>query len=435
VEAERAVLGVILLSNGGLYPDVAALLQADDFFLPSHRVIFRRMGGMRGPIDLVTLANALAVRSELATIGGATYLSSLTDGFPKIANADYYVELLKGKSGLRKLAAAGQSLMTRSLESEESPEQILAEAQRSLSTLAQAGGGGFVSVPEVIESQFGSVEALFQPGEKASGIETGFRALDRTILGLREEELVILAGRPGMGKTALALNIAAHVAKHDGAVGIFSLEMTSRALLVRLLCSEARVNSHRWAAGFATSEDRQRLGQAAGMLATKALFFDDGCDLRPEIMAARAKGHKQRHGLSLLIVDYLQLMAPGGHRHESRTQEISYISRAMKEMARELKVPVLAVSQLNRAQEERGGCPRLSDLRESGQIEQDADVVLFLWREESRGHSHPARQSGESEKPADDKTVKLTVAKQRNGPVGSFSLVFLKEFCRFEECE
>jgi replicative DNA helicase len=432
IDAERALLGGILLSDGKLYPDVAAQLEPEDFSLDSNRRIFRSMGEMKGPIDLVTLTEHM--HNELESIGGAGYISSLTDGTPKLDNVDFYAQLVKGKAELRKLAKIGQWTTARALDADgETTEDLAAAAQRQLLELSGAERGGFYEASAILKAQFRSIDAIHEAWETEKGILTGFRKLDDQIAGLHPAELFILASRPSLGKTSLALNIAANIAlSTKQTVAIFSLEMTARAVILRMICSEARVNSHLLEKGFANQSHRRALAGAAGVIAGLPLHIDDQADIRPETMLARAKALKSKTGsLALVVVDYLQLITIGSRgRLESRYQEISYVSRFMKQMAKELDCPVLALSQLNRAPEDRAGPPRLSDLRESGQLEQDADVVLFLWKEEYRGKTHPSRDCGAD--PVDDYTVKATIAKQRNGPVGTFDLVFLRQYCRFE---
>jgi replicative DNA helicase len=427
VESERALLGAILLSNGELYPSVAAVLSEDEFFLPTHRAIFRAMGQMKGPIDLVTLTVALGNAKELDAVGGPTYISGLTDGFPRLDNVDAYIEIVKAKADLRKLAHVGNAATQRAISGEEAPGDIGAELQRTLSEITSGAGKGFQHFAEIFEQRYKSIDAVADSTAAARGAQTGFRELDSMTGGLHAGELFILAGRPGMGKTTLALNIATKIS-FQKTVGIFSLEMSRDALVLRMLCSEGKVDSHKLMAGAVGREDRVRLAGAFGVLATRNLYIDDDSQLRPETMLARAKRLAGTRELGLVVIDYLQLINAGRYK-ESRVQEVSYISRMLKQAAKEINCPVLAVCQLNRAPEERDGEPRLSDLRDSGQIEQDADTVVFLWKE-ANAKMHHSRQPEESPKP--DNTLDVSVKKQRNGPTGHFKLAFLRQYSRFE---
>jgi replicative DNA helicase len=436
VEAEKAILGGILLDNA-LYAQMAAQLTPDDFSLSSHQVIFAIMGKLDGPIDAITLGTELQRRNCLQSVGDWGYLSSLTDGVPRLENLDHYAKLVREKKALRDVIHASTAAASRASEADESSE-IIAEAQGKLAQLSQAQGNrNFLSFREAFREQYDSVDAVHEKPARSQGLMTGFRALDTLTLGLRRGELTLLAARPSLGKTSLALNIMANVALRDGkAVAMFSLEMSRASIVDRLMCSEARVNSHAHQRGQCNRDEKGRLSRAAVELCGADLFIHDYGDERPETMIAKAESLKSSAaGLALVVVDYLQLMN-GGRRGENRTQEISYISRMMKQMAKRCDVPVLALSQLNRAPEERtGGRPRLSDLRESGQLEQDADVVIFLWREDGpSAKRHPSRAPAADDgvaRPQDD-MVMASIEKQRNGPVGEFKLAFKKQWTRFE---
>jgi len=424
VDAERSVLGAILLDNTA-YNQAASHLTPDDFFLDSHRRLFTRIMGLADrsrPIDLVTLCEDLMQNSELEAVGGAGYISSLTDGLPRYANIEHYAKIVKDKALLRRLIQISNTITARCLEGAEEAEDVLDAAESMvLSVGEQRVREGFVHFGDIFRNSFKSIDALHDRGKRVTGLETGFRAFDDLSRGLQPSDLIIFAARPSMGKTSFALNIAQHAAvRQKEPVGIFSLEMSREALVLRLLCGEARVDSHKLRGGFASRDDWTRMAGALGRLAEAPIFIDDTPGLSITEVRAKARRLQAEHGLSLLIVDYLQLMSGRG-RSENRTQEISSISRGLKALAKELNVPLVAISQLSRAPEERGGRPRLSDLRESGQIEQDADLVAFIYREEV---SKPTEQNrGRAE---------IIIEKQRNGPTDTVHLAFLSKYTSFE---
>jgi replicative DNA helicase len=427
VDAERFVLGSILL-NDSLYIQAAGDLQADDFSLEKHRRIFSRMGELheRGEhIDRITVANELMRFSELESCDGLSYLVSLDDGLPQTINIDAYIRIVKDKAALRRIIFASQHLMNRCLLGEEPPDEILAGAEETLLKLGEDRvKTGLVSPRQVIEQYQGGLNAFLDPSKRLKGVSTGFSKFDEKTSGLHPGDLFILAARPSMGKTALALNIAQHVAtKAKRTVAVFSLEMSKESLLTRMLCATARVDSQKFRAGYLSADERKRLQAAASSIVEAPLFIDDTAGIHLMDIHAKLRRLKAEHGLGLVIVDYLQLMSGRG-RFENRNQEISTISRGMKLLAKELNVPMLVLSQLNRAPETRQGDhrPQLSDLRESGSIEQDADLVGFIFREEVyRPNDEGLRGQAE-----------LILAKQRNGPVGKIELVFLHEFTKFE---
>ncbi|MDQ6708336.1 MAG: replicative DNA helicase [Acidobacteriota bacterium] len=428
VDAERFVLGSVLLDDSA-FIDVAGQLVAEDFCLEKHRRIYKRMCEIHERaerIDRVTLANELLRFNELESVDGLTYLVSLDDGLPKISNLASYVKIIRDKSILRRIITASQHLMNRCLLGEEEPDQILAGAEETLLRLGESRiNEGLLSPREVIENYQGGLNAFLDPSKRIKGISTGFTKFDEMTGGLHKGELVILAARPSMGKTALALNIAYHVAaKMNQAVAIFSLEMSNESLLTRMLCASAYVDSQRFRAGYLNSEERKKLQQAAHNLVEAPLFIDDTAG--SNLMDMHAKLRRLQQGerkLGLVIVDYLQLMSGRG-RFENRNQEISTISRGMKLLAKELDVPLLVLSQLSRAPETRQGDhrPQLSDLRESGSIEQDADLVAFIFREEVYKRDREDLRG----------IAELIIAKQRNGPVGKVDLVFLHALTKFE---
>ena len=433
LDAERSILGAILLDNFA-YNQAAEALRPDDFSLDSHRRIYSRMVELSEtsrPIDLITLTEELGRHKEVEAVGGVAYITSLTDGVPRRPNIEHYVRIVKDKAMLRGLIHAANGAIARALEQSETADEVLDAAETSIFRLSDDRlGRGFVGVNEIVRDSFGSIDALYQRGQRITGLATHYEDLDGITSGLQASDLVILAARPGMGKTAFALNIAENAAVEDKkVVGIFSLEMSREALLLRLLCSQARVDSHKLRQGFLGREDFEKITAASASLGESRLYIDDTPALSLHEMRAKARRLQQsQQQLDLIVVDYLQLMAAapvgGGRRYENRTQEVSAISRGLKALAKELRVPVLALSQLSRAPESRGGDhrPQLSDLRESGSIEQDADVVMFIFREEVYNTDNPDLEG----------LAELIVAKQRNGPTGKIDLAFLKRFTRFE---
>jgi len=428
VEAERSILGAILLDNLS-YNQAAEHLKPDDFSLDSHRRVYSRMVDLAEssrPIDLITLSEELERCKELEAIGDVAYLSSLLDGVPDRPSIEHYVKIVRDKALLRGLIHAANAAIARAADQSEPAEEVLNDAEAAIMQLSEKRiGRSFMGIQEIVKESFGSVDALLQRGQRVTGLATHFSALDEMTSGLQRADLVILAARPSMGKTAFALNIAENAAINDQkVVGIFSLEMSREALLLRLLCSQAEVDSHKMRTGSLWRDDEARVARAMEQLAQAPIFIDDTPGIALSEMRAKARRLQQQHGrLDLLIVDYLQLMSGGGRRYENRTQEVSAISRGLKALAKELNLPVVALSQLSRAPESRGGDhrPQLADLRESGSIEQDADVVMFIFREEVYKQDDPELQ-GKAE---------LIIAKQRNGPTGRVDLAFIKHSTRF----
>jgi replicative DNA helicase len=427
VDAERFVLGSILLDDT-LYVQSAGTLEADDFSLEKHRRIFKRMGELqaRGErIDRITVANELMKFNELEACDGLTYLVSLDDGLPQIPNLDSYIRIVKDKAILRRIIFASQHMMNRCLLGEEEPGEILAGAEETLLKLGDARvKSGLLNPGQILQEYEGGLSAFLDPSKRIKGISTGFAKLDEMTGGLHGGDLVIIAARPSMGKTALALNIAQHVAlRLKQTVAIFSLEMSRESLLTRMLCATARVDSHRFRAGFLSREERDKLNRALHELVEAPLYIDDTAGLNMMDMHAKLRRLKQEHDIKLVIVDYLQLMSSPG-RQENRNQEVSALSRGMKLMGKELNLPMMVLSQLSRAVETRQGDhrPQLSDLRESGSIEQDADLVGFIFREEVY---HREREDLRG-------LAELIVAKQRNGPTGTVNLVYLHAQTKFE---
>jgi len=433
LEAERALLGSILLDNGALNIALEQIGK-DDFFSEAHRVTFERMVGIsekNRTIDLVTLSEELSKEGLLEKVGGAGYLAALLDGVPvgSSASVSEYSRIVKEKALIRRLINASNNVISRCLEATDDPETLIDLAQSQIFEIAeQKVPSGFLGVRDIVKSSFGTIDILFDRGQRVTGVETGFVDLDNLTAGLQPGELVIIAGRPSLGKTALALNIASYAAiERKKVVGVFSLEMSKESLVIRLLCAEARIDSHKLRTGFSSREDWAKMTRALGRLAEAPLYVDDTPALSIMQIRAKARRLKAEKGLDLLIVDFLQLVTGHG-RFENRTQEVSFISRGLKSIAKELNVPVLALSQLSRAPEERPGHrPQLSDLRESGSIEQDADVVMFIFREDIY------RRGGDGEQGAEPGgKTELIIGKQRNGPTGNVPLVFLKPYARFE---
>lgn len=428
-DAERFVLGSILL-NQDVYFQVAGAIEPEDFSLEKHRRIFSRMKDLyaRGEkIDRLTIANELMKQGQLESVDGFSYLVSLDEGLPQIANLDSYIRIVKDKATLRKLIFSAQKVIDRCLIGEDEPDEILAGAEESLLKLGEARSGERLESPSSIIEKFpGGVNAFLDPSQRVSGLSTGFTKFDEMTGGLHGGELIILAARPSMGKTALALNMAQHVATHPlmkKPVAVFSLEMSSASLLTRLLCAAARVDQHKFRAGYLNADERRKLQVALAELTESPLYLDDTAGVNLMDVHSKLRRMKAEHGLSLVVIDYLQLMSTRG-RIENRNQEVSALSRGLKLMAKDLDVPFVVLSQLSRASETRPGDhkPQLSDLRDSGSIEQDADLVAFIYREEIY------RKDREDLKGLAD----LIVAKQRNGPIGTIPLRFLGQFTRFE---
>ncbi len=424
VEAERSVLGSILLDNR-LCNQAMERLRSDDFYLESHRRIYEKMVSLSEQgraIDPVTLGEELRRAGEFEQVGGNSYLAALTDSIPRLENIDQYAKIVKGKSTLRRMIAASNQVIASCFEQDQEVDTILDQAEKSIFAIAEDRmRDGFMEVGSIAHKRLEEIEAMAGRAEMITGVPTGFTDLDKMTAGLQRSDLVIVAARPSMGKTSLALNIAQYAARSGHGVGIFSLEMSSQQLVSRLLCSEAHIDAHRFRTGYLNREEWARLADGLHRLSESKIYIDDSPGITTLEMRAKARRLKQEHGLDLLLVDYLQLIQSRG-RSDSRTNEVSQISRDLKMLAKELDVPVMALSQLSRAPETRTDHrPQLSDLRESGSIEQDADVVAFIYREEMYGATDENQGIAE-----------LIIGKQRNGPTGVVKLAFLKEFTRFE---
>ncbi|HLE43357.1 MAG TPA: replicative DNA helicase [Methylomirabilota bacterium] len=429
LEAERAVLGAILLEPGILARAIE-LLAADEFYKDAHRKIYGamlRLFERSEPADVLTVTEELKRAGELEEIGGQAALATLMEEATVATQFASYAHIVRDKAQLRELIRVAREITEHGFEETEDVRALVDRAEQMVFRISERRlHKPVVPVREILTRTIEHIETLYRRKEHITGVPTGFADLDRLTAGFQRADFIIIAGRPSMGKTAFALNVAQHAAVEIGTPTlIFSLEMSKEQLVQRLLCSEARVDSHRVRTGYLEAGDWKRIGAAAGRLADAPLFIDDTANL--SVLEARAKARRIRaeHGLELVVIDYLQLMQ-GRWRAENRQQEISEISRSLKALAKELELPVVALSQLSRALEARGGeaSPRLSDLRESGALEQDADVIVFLHRP-GLYKENPA----EAEKNLTD----VIIGKQRNGPTDKVQLVFKPEYTRFED--
>jgi replicative DNA helicase len=433
VHTEVAILGAMLLDSVAI-SDATEKLKADDFSLDSHQRIFRAIVDLMAKgqgIDYLTVQEELARRRELDSIGGPAYLAYLTEGIPRNFNIESYVQIVRDKSLLRQLMGIFHDGGIRAADQSEDAITVLGDVEAQLADVADSAiQRGLAGIGEIVAGSFVSIDKLYEQGREVTGLATRYTEFDKMTSGLQDSELIIIAARPSMGKTAWAINIAQNAAVQDGkVVAVFSLEMSKESLLRRMLASEALVGSRKLQTGSMLREDRGKLMKALERLMDAKLFIDDTPGITLPEMRAKARRLKQQQGqLDLIVIDYLQLMTgtnPSGKRgFENRTQEVSSISRGLKALAKEMRIPVLALSQLSRGSEQRAGDkkPLLSDLRESGSIEQDADVVAFIHREEYYDRDNEDVK-GQAE---------IIVAKQRNGPTGSIKLAFRSDFTRFE---
>ncbi len=439
VEAERSILGAILLDNHS-YNEAAEKLSSDDFFLDSHRRIYSRMAELidaHRAVDIVTLAEELARRKEVEAVGGVAYLASLTEGLPRRPSIEEYVRIVKDKSLARQLIIICNTAITRAADQSDEALVVLDSAESGLLEVSERGiTRGFAGIPEIIRDSFGTIDNLYAQQKEVTGLATHYTQFDKMTSGLQSSDLIIIAARPSMGKTAWAINIAENAAVRDGkVVAVFSLEMSKESLLRRMLASQALVSMQKIQTGFIPKADRSKLMEALERLAEAKIFIDDTPAIALSEMRAKARRLQRQQGvLDLIVIDYLQLMTAstfgaGAKRYENRTQEVSAISRGLKALAKELRVPVVALSQLSRASEQRGGDkkPMLSDLRESGSIEQDADVVAFIHRD-----SYYNKDENGEEDPDSKNKAEIIIAKQRNGPTGSVHLAYRADCTRFE---
>jgi replicative DNA helicase len=427
IEAEQSVLGTILLKDQSL-GTVLEILKTDNFYRPAHRLIFEAMIQLferNEPQDLITVTNQLKNNNTLNEAGGNAYLSTLTDIVPVTANLSHYARIVHQKAILRSLIQVNTEIATRCYDEQGDIDTLVDEAEHAIFDIANAKSSkGFATMPEAIPAAFKTIERLFQRKELITGTATGYVEMDKMTAGLQPSDLIILAGRPSMGKTAFAMNIAQHAAIVDKVgVGIFSLEMSHEQLVMRLLCSVGRIDSQRIRTGKLQPDDWPKLTRAVGMLESAPIYIDDTPAINILEMRAKVRRLATQHNIGMVLVDYLQLMR-GRNAIENRNMEISEISRGLKAMAKEFRIPVLALSQLNRGLESRTDKrPMMSDLRESGAIEQDADVICFIYRDEVYNKSEDNPEKGLAE---------IIIGKQRNGPTGFFKLSFLKEFTLFE---
>ena len=426
LEAEQAVLGSILLDNDSFH-QIIELLNGEDFYRGAHQKVFASMVELYNrnePIDLITLTEVLTQKKHLDTVGGPAYISSLVDSIPTSANVAHYAKIVREKSILRKTISAATEIVTRGFSDGEDVDGLLDFAENAIFSISEYQiKPSFFPLREIVKGSFVTLEKLYEKRELITGVASGFEDLDRLTSGFQNSDLIIIAGRPSMGKTSFALNIAQHAAvEKNTPVAFFSLEMSKEQIALRLLCSEARIDAHKLRGGFLSESDWPKLTLAAGSLSEAPVFVDDTAGLNVLEMRAKARRLKKDQGLGMIVVDYLQLMRDTS-RSESREQEISSISRSLKGLAKELSIPVIALSQLNRKVEDRTDKrPQLSDLRESGAIEQDADVILFVYREEVY-HKDDPEKKGKAE---------IIVGKQRNGPIGNVPLVFIDKYSSFQ---
>ena len=426
LEAERSVLGAILVHNDA-FNLAAQVIDSHDFYRDAHRRIFDKMVALNerhDAIDFITLKEELARSGQLDDVGGPAYIASLADGVPRATNVEYYAKIVKEKSTLRNLIYAANKILTNAYEADQESDIVLDEAESAIFAVADDRlKAGFVPMRELVKESFPKIEQLFEQKRLITGVPTGFVDLDEMTRGLQGGDLVIVAARPSMGKTSLVLNIAQYVATQPGhSVGFFSLEMSKESLFLRLLTAEAQVDGHRLLSGAIGGKDYGRISHALETLSAMKLFIDDSANVGVLEMRAKSRRLQAEHGLSLLVVDYIQLMSGRG-RFENRTLELASISRSLKGLAKELNVPIVVLSQLSRAPEARSDHrPQLSDLRESGALEQDADVVVLIYRDDVYNKDPNSPDAG---------TAELILAKQRNGPTGVVRLAFLREQTRF----
>lgn len=429
IEAEQAVLGAIFLDASALTL-ASEILIPEDFYRAAHQKIFHAMlkvADKGEPVDLVTVTAELADAKALEEIGGVSYLSELADAVPTAANVEYYARIVEEKSVLRRLIRTATSIAQDSYTREDEVDVLLNEAEKKIMEISQRKhSGAFQNIKDVLVQAYDNIEMLHNRKGEITGIPTGFTELDRMTAGFQRSDLIIVAARPSVGKTAFALNIAQNVAtKTNENVAIFSLEMSAQQLVMRMLCAEGNINAQNLRTGKLTPEDWGKLTMAMGSLSNAGIYIDDTPSIRVSEIRAKCRRLKQESGLGMVLIDYLQLIQGSGRNRENRQQEVSEISRSLKALARELEVPVIALSQLSRSVEQRQDKrPMMSDIRESGSIEQDADIVAFLYRDDYY------------DKDSENKNIiEIIIAKQRNGPVGTVQLAFIKEYNKFVNLE
>ncbi|MCZ6881724.1 MAG: replicative DNA helicase [Gammaproteobacteria bacterium] len=428
LEAEQSVIGGLMLVNRA-WDDIADIINEQDFYHLGHGLVLRSINALSEegqPYDVVTVSEWLGARGELESIGGLAYLSILANDTPTAVNIKAYANIVREYSILRSLIQVGNEISASAYNSDGKPsKQLVDEAERKVFQIADQRAGnhqGFEAINELLGRAVKRVEEMYRSDTTLTGIATGFNDFDAKTSGLQKSDLIIVAGRPSMGKTSFAMNLAENAALHnDNSVAVFSMEMPGEQLALRMMSSLGRIDSHSLRTGKLDDQDWPRLISSVSMLSKAKLFIDDTASLTPTDLRARTRRLKREHGLDLVIVDYLQLMQVGGST-ENRATEISEISRSLKALAKELEVPIVALSQLNRSVEQRPDKrPVMSDLRESGSIEQDADVILFIYRDEVYNDESP-----------DKGTAEIIIRKQRNGPIGTVRLSFLGQYTRFE---
>ncbi|MFE4704859.1 replicative DNA helicase [Peribacillus simplex] len=429
IEAEQAVLGAIFLEPSSLTVTSEVLIP-EDFYRSSHQKIFNVMLKLNDEgkaVDLITVTEELAATKNLEEVGGVSYLSELAGSVPTAANIEYYARIVEEKSLLRRLIRTATNIAQEGYSREDEVEELLGEAEKTIMEVAQRkNSGAFQNIKDVLVSTYDNIEVLTTRTGDVTGIPTGFAELDRMTAGFQRNDLIIVGARPSVGKTAFALNIAQNVAtKTEENVAIFSLEMGAEQLVMRMLCAEGNINAQNLRTGSLTDEDWRKLTMAMGSLSNAGIYIDDTPGVRIGEIRSKCRRLKQENGLGMILIDYLQLIQGDGRSGDNRQQEVSEISRSLKALARELKVPVIALSQLSRGVEQRQDKrPMMSDIRESGSIEQDADIVAFLYRDDYY------------DKESENKNIiEIIIAKQRNGPVGTVSLAFVKEYNKFVNLE
>ncbi|MEX1029023.1 MAG: replicative DNA helicase [Paenibacillaceae bacterium] len=424
IEAEQAVLGAILIDGEALLT-VMERLTPEDFYRAAHQRIYEamlRLNDENEPIDLITLTTDLQNHKLLEEVGGVGYLTELANAVPTASNVGYYAEILEEKAMLRRLIRAATQIVSSGYASAEDVNQLISDAEQKILEISNRRGDGFISIRDVLMEVFERVEFLFNHKGGTTGIASGFPDLDKMTSGFQRNDLIIVAARPSVGKTAFALNIAQNVGvRAKESVAIFSLEMSASQLVQRMICAEANVDAGRMRTGFLESDDWEKLTMAIGSLSEAEIYIDDSPSITVADIRAKCRRLKKERGLGMIVIDYLQLIHGRSGGGDNRQQEVSEISRTLKAIARELEVPVIALSQLSRGVEQRQDKrPMMSDLRESGSIEQDADIVAFLYRDD---YYNP-----ETEK---KNIIEIIISKQRNGPTGTVELVFLKNFNKF----
>ncbi|MFH0799638.1 MAG: replicative DNA helicase [Pseudomonadota bacterium] len=425
-EAEQSVLGGMLLDNEAIHRAVETI-ESVDFYRDAHRKIFQAIIGLyqrNEPADLVTVTSALKTSGDLEGVGGASYLASLVDKVPSSANVASYARIIRDKSVMRRLIEGATDIVERGYREEGNVDEFVDSAEKIIFEVAEKRiKKGFSAVKDIVKDSFKAIEQLYERKELLTGVPTGYHEFDRLTCGLQRSDLIVIAGRPSMGKTAFALNIVEHAAIEVGVVcAVFSLEMSQEQLVRRMLCSRAEVDASKLRGGFLGESDWPKLTRAAGLISEAPIFIDDSPALNVLEVRAKARRLQREHNLGLIVIDYLQLMRGIG-RIESREREISEISRSLKALAKEINVPVVALSQLNRGVEARQDKrPQLSDLRESGAIEQDADVIAFIYRDEM--YNQDSADAGKAE---------VIIGKQRNGPTGKAMLAFRSNITRFDD--